>query len=70
MASRTFAVKGIEFLIGNYTPRNNEYEKDLKYSLYVKVDDSGCVFWMPTDYKFSTIKECKEWAEREWVRFA
>lgn len=48
---RNINYKGIPFYIGNYTPRNNEYEKGQHYKLFV--DD------MPTQYTFSTIREAR-----------
>lgn len=52
---RTFEKKGISFKVANYTPRNNEYEKGLKYKLWV--DD------IPTSHCFSTIKEAIKFAD-------
>lgn len=53
-----FTIKGIEFHIGGYTPRKNEFEKGLKYQLYVND--------RPTGYKFCTKHECKEYAEKNY----
>ena len=55
---RDFEVKGMRFHLGNYTARNNEFERGLKYRLYV--DD------IPTIYLFSTIKEGKEFAKHNY----
>lgn len=49
---REIMIKNIRFYIGNYTPRNNEFEKGLKYKLFV--DD------IPTNYNFNSIKEAKK----------
>ena len=61
---REFTYKDIIFYVGNYTPRKNEFERGCKYKLFIGPDR------IPTDYIFETIKQAKEFAEREWVRFA
>lgn len=55
---RNINIKGIAFYIGNCTPRKNEFERGLKYRLFV--DD------LPTDYCFSTIKEAKEFINNNY----
>lgn len=69
---REIEYKGIKFFIGNYTPRKNEYEKGLKYKLYVKryspiTRPDG--EYIPTDSCFETIRQAKEWIKREWMRY-
>lgn len=55
---RDFEVKGIRFHLGNYTPRRNEFERGLKYQLYVD--------GIPTGYKFNTLKEGKAYATKNY----
>ena len=50
---------GVKFEIANYTPRKNEFEKGLKYRLFV--DD------IPTAETFSTLKQAKEWIDKNWI---
>lgn len=52
---RNFEIKGIQFSVGNYTPRHNYFERGLKYRLFV----GG----IPTEYVFETIKRAKRFAE-------
>ena len=52
--NRDFIVHGVHFMIGNQTPRKNEFERGLKYRLFVRDVDYG---YMPTQYTFSTIHE-------------
>lgn len=75
---RDFTIKGVDFHIGNYRPRKNEFEKGLKYQLFVKVYDGMCVVdgKVVDDFRFqgtsiygSTIKEIKETAKREIYRW-
>ena len=61
---REFIYKGISFYIGNYAPRKNEFEKGLKYQVFV--DYSG---YYGTGAKFATIKSAKEWIKRNIYRF-
>ena len=57
---RNMNINGIEVYIGNFTPRHNEYERGLKYRVYI---DS-----MPTSYVFSTIHEAKSWVQKNiWL---
>lgn len=58
--NREFNIKGVKFYLGNYTPRNNEFEKGLKYKLYV-----GNI---PTSFTFSKLSEGKKFAtENYWL---
>jgi hypothetical protein len=59
--NKIFYVNGVRFEAGGYTPRNNEFEKGLKYRLFV--DD-----W-PTELLFSTLKELKEYAQKYWALY-
>lgn len=52
--------------VGNYTPRRNEFERGLKYELHYADGEYGKT---GTGYRFSTIKDAKEFAKREWIRF-
>lgn len=49
-----FSYKGVNFEIGGYTPRRNEYEHGLKYQLFV-----GDI---PTGAKFETKHAAKNYA--------
>ena len=67
----TFSIRGINFEIGNYKPRNNEYEKGLKYILFRTYTDrfEGLVR-IDTGYRFSTKHEAKSFANKnlyEWM---
>ena len=54
--------KGIEFTLGGYTPRKNEFEKGLKYRLYVNDQLTG--------YCFSSKKRAVEFIKRNyWLWF-
>lgn len=55
---RDFEIKGVQFHLGNYTPRRNEFERGLKYQLYVD--------GIPTGYKFNTLKEGKVYATKNY----
>ena len=55
---RIIEKKGIVFEIGNYTPRNNEYERGLRYRLYVD--------GIPTDNVFSGVKQARAYIEKNW----
>ena len=54
----------IFFHIGNRTPRRNQWERDLIYSLFV-MDKSNGVYY-PTGRNYSTIKEAKEDARKNY----
>ena len=58
---RTIEIKGHIFEVGNYTPRNNKFERGLKYKLYCD--------GYPTSYCFSTIKEALQFALDNWIRW-
>ena len=62
---REFTIAGIEFVVGNYRPRQNEFERGLKYMLLVK---ENCCYY-DTGMRGCTIKECKEYAKREIARW-
>lgn len=66
---RHFTIKGINFFLGNMTPRNNEFEKGLKYRLFVEGVESQSGQWFPTSHVFCTLKEGKEFAKREFWRW-
>ena len=59
--NRDIDIKGIHFHISNYTPRRNTFERGIKYKLFVD--------YIPTEYHFSTIKECKSWIEKNYYIF-
>lgn len=52
---------GIRFTAGRFTPRNNEYEKGLKYFLIVNGNN--------TDYRFSSIPEVRKWIKENYFIF-
>lgn len=63
--NRHFNFKGIHFYIGNYTPRRNEFERGLKYELYIIEPLQGSMYplyTISTGYKFETIKQAKKYA--------
>lgn len=47
--TRTKNIKGLFFHLGNYTPRKNEFEKRLKYRLFVD--------GIPTGYTFERLRD-------------
>lgn len=55
---RNVTFKGIDFHIANYTPRKNEYERGLKYKLFV----AG----IPTSYCFCTIREARNFISKNY----
>lgn len=57
-----FSVGGVEFEIGKYTPRNNEFEKGLKYRLFVVGIDRPYAVCCG-----STKRELKEFAEKNYL---
>ena len=62
---RDFIVKGINFTVADYRPRNNEYERGLKYQLLIKVFDGPRetdFYYRSTGAKFETIKAARAWA--------
>ena len=66
---REISIKGIDFVIADYRPRKNEFEKSLKYQLLIKVFDGirDCDYsYRSTGNKFSTIKSAKEWIKRNY----
>lgn len=58
---RQYIYKNIVFNIANYQPRENAFEKGLKYQLFVSD--------IPTNHKFSTIKDCKQWINNNYFIF-
>ena len=64
---RNFTIKGIEFTVGDYRPRNNEFEKGLKYILLIKVYDTPAredyFSYRDTGARFATIRAARKYAE-------
>lgn len=60
---REVEVKGIRFYLANYTPRKNEYEKGLKYKIFLMTDTDG---YIPTSYVFETLKEAKAFLNKNY----
>lgn len=54
----------IYFEVFNRTPRRNEWEKDLKYGLAVLNKYTGEYY--PTGRNYSTIREAKEDAKKDY----
>ena len=71
--NREFKLRGIDFVVADYRPRHNEFERGLKYQLLKKVYDSLREEWYSyhsTGYKGATIKACREYAEAhilDWI---
>ena len=64
-ARNTLTYTVIYFSLGNYTPRRNEYERGLKYHLYVTAYDiNGDRHDSPTGLLFATIAEAVGYIER------
>lgn len=65
---RNFTIKGIDFTVGDYRPRKNEFEKGLKYILLIKVYDTPArkdyFSYRDTGARFSTIKAARKYAEK------
>ena len=55
-----FTYKGVNFEIGGYTPRNNEFERGLKYQLFVTDISTGAN--IPTGAKFETKHGAQNYA--------
>ena len=55
---REFDIKGVHFEIANYRPRKNEFERGLKYQLFVNGYSTG--------YYFETINKAKEYARKNY----
>ncbi len=65
--TREFSLRGIDFVVADYRPRKNEFEKGLKYQLLVKVYDGPKPEYYShrsTGFHGSTVQECREWAEK------
>jgi hypothetical protein len=64
---RNFTIKGIDFTVGDYRHRGNEFEKGLKYILLIKVYDTPAredyFSYMDTGARFSTIRAARKYAE-------
>lgn len=73
MIKREFTLRGIDFVVADYRPRRNEFERGLKYQLLKKVYDSPRADWYSyhsTGYKGCTIKECRQYAKAhilDWI---
>ena len=64
--TRDFIIHDIHFMIGNNTPRKNEYERGQNYRLYVRDVDYG---YMPTKHTFCTIREGVEFINNNYWLF-
>lgn len=69
--NRNINYKGISFYIANYTPRRNQYEKGLKYQLFIKSPDYIAPHpeYIPTNIYFCTIHEGKRWIKANYYIF-
>lgn len=63
---KEFTIKGVTFSVGGYTPRDNEFEKGLKYELFVKREWPGHPDgkFIGTGARFGTFRAAKEYAEK------
>lgn len=55
---REIKKSGILFYIGNYTPRKNEFERGLKYRLFVD--------GVPTSNTFETIHAARDYINKNY----
>lgn len=55
---RVFIFKDIIFEIGNFTPRNNDFERGVKYRLFVNN--------IPTEHVFKSLKDCRSWIKENY----
>lgn len=62
---RDFTIDGITFHVGNITPRNNEFERGIKYGLFVEYERFDGSTYDVKIASFSTIREAKQYAMRE-----
>ena len=73
MIKRDFSIKGVDFVVADYRPRNNEFEKRLKYQLLIKIYDNpwnnNDYHFMSTGFKANTIKEAKFIAQEQYARW-
>lgn len=71
MIKREFSIKGVDFVVADYHPRKNEFEKGLKYQLLIKIYDNPYddtdYRYMSTGFKANTIKEAKNIAFNEYA---
>ena len=73
MRQREFSLRGMDFVVADYRPRHNEFERGLKYQLLKKYYDTPVkeyFGYISTGYKGRTIKECRQYAEAhilDWI---
>ena len=59
--------KGLCFYLGSRTPRNNEYERGMKY--FLLVGEPNAVELQVTGWHFSSIKQAKDWVKENYFIF-
>ena len=59
--------KGLCFYLGNRTPRNNEYERGMKY--FLLVGETNAIELKATGWHFSSIKQAKDWVKENYFIF-
>lgn len=67
---RDFIVKGINFTVADYRPRNNDFERGLKYQLLIRVYDGprdSDFYYRSTGAKFATISAARDYASKNIV---
>ena len=70
--NRNISIKGIDFVIADYRPRRNEFERGLKYQALIKVFDGprDCDYsFRSTGAHFSTIKAAKRWISSNYIMY-
>ena len=69
---REFTIGETTLCIGNYTPKQHEFEKSKKYVLLKRVQNNSQpdgYSYHDTGYHGHTIRECKEWAHANKARW-
>ena len=70
---KNYRNKNLAFKLVRYYPRQNEYEKGLKYRLCVAYGEYNkndpLTDYFGTGYCFSTIKEVKAWIKENYFIF-
>lgn len=70
---RNFKIHGVDFVVADYRPRRNEYERGLRYQLLIRVHDGPREIdfsYRSTGAKFARMREAREYAREhiaEWL---
>lgn len=70
--NRNISINGIDFTVADYRPRNNEYEKGLRYQLLIKVYDGirECdYYYRDTGARFTTIKRARNYVKDNYWKW-